>query len=80
MATLTTRQGIVWNSCKHNGKVAFCNGAHAIVFEDKTGLFHLKENGETVYVDRKVVACLEHADDIILDYHADKIIPSWEAA
>lgn len=80
MATLTTIQGVKWESCRHNGKLAFCSGDHVIAYESKTGLYHLKENGETIFVDRNMIVCLEHATpELIWDYYASAITPSWEA-
>lgn len=72
-------QGIAWTYLKHNGKVAFECGKHAIHFVPQTNLYHVKEKGDTVFVSGSVSECLEEATPIVLDYHASKLTPSWES-
>lgn len=78
-STLTTKDGIVWACLSHNGRVAFGHNDHAIHFEPKTGFFHLKESGETVFVAKSPAAVLESASEYIWEHYASQFIPSWEA-
>jgi hypothetical protein len=77
MGTLTA-QGILWSYLSFNGKVAFEHNYHVIHFVPQTGLYHLKEKGETVYAAKQAHECLEAAPEIVLDYHANQFTPSWE--
>lgn len=77
MGTLTI-QGITWTYLSFNGKVAFGFGDHAIHYVPSTGLFHIKEKGETISVSKQVSECLEEASTIVWEYLASKITPSWE--
>lgn len=77
MATLTI-QNITWACFKHEGKTAFGHNAHAIVAH--SGYYLLKEKGETVFVGKNVVECLEVAHEYVLEYHASQIVPSWETS
>lgn len=71
-------QGILWTYLKYNGKVAFGFGRHAIHFVPQTNLYHVKENGETVFASGSVSECLEEATPIVLDFYSEQIVPSWE--
>lgn len=73
-----TAQGIAWAYLKHNSRVAFVCGHHAITFEPCSGYYQIKECGETVFASRSVTECLENAAEIVWDFHADRIVPSWE--
>jgi hypothetical protein len=75
--TLTV-QGIPWAYTKHNDKLAFGYGKHAIHFVPQTGYYHLKEAGETIFAATTVAGCLDNATPFVLDYHASLIVPSWE--
>lgn len=75
--TLTV-QGIPWAYTKYNGKVAFGYGKHAIHYVPQTGFFHLKQGGETVFSATTVAEVLDKATPFVLDYHASKIITTWE--
>jgi hypothetical protein len=76
--TLTV-QGISWAYMKHNDKLAFGFGKHAIHFVPQTGFYHLKEAGETIYAATTVAECLDNAAPHVLDFYADQITPSWES-
>lgn len=78
MSTLTTKEGIVWSTVKHNGNCAFLCGPHAICFNDRTGYFHLTELGETRFIAKYASDCLEASSEYIWDFHADQIVPMWE--
>ena len=71
--------GLVWVCQKMNGRVAFRHAPHAILFNPCTGYYQIKECGETVFAAKSVSECLENAAGIVWDYHADRIVPSWEA-
>ena len=75
--TLTV-QGIPWFYTKHNGKVGFGFGHHAIVFDTEQNCYCVKQDGANVYWSGSVSECLEHASGIVFDYYADRITPSWE--
>ncbi len=75
--TLTV-QGIPWAYMKHNGKLAFGFGKHAIHFVPQTGFYHLKEAGETVFTANTVAEVLDNASEFVLDFHANQLTPSWE--
>jgi hypothetical protein len=77
MGTLTA-SGILWAYLGFNGKVAFGRGDHVIHYEPKTGLYHLKEKGETIFAAKKAHECLEAAPEFVWDHCASHIIPSWE--
>jgi hypothetical protein len=70
--------GIVWSCHKMNGRIAFRRTPHAIIFDPWSGYYQIKEHGETVFVARSVSECLENATEIVFDYHAAQIVPSWE--
>lgn len=76
-STLTV-QGITWSCHKLNGRIGFRRSPHAIIFDPKSGYYQIKEHGETVFVARSVSECLENAAEIVFDYHAALIVPSWE--
>jgi hypothetical protein len=71
--------GFVWCCQRVNGRIAFRRSPHAIIFHPWSGFYQITENGETVFVARSVTECLENATEIVLDYYATGIIPSWEA-
>ena len=48
------------------------------MFDPRSGYYQIKEHGETVFVARSVSECLENATEIVFDYHAAQIVPSWE--
>lgn len=75
--TLTV-QGIPWFYTKHNDKVAFGFGHHAIIFNNDLGCYCIMQDGESAGCFGGVAECLERASDIVFDYYADRIIPSWE--
>ncbi len=77
IGTLTV-QGIPWCYLKHNGRVAFGFGHHAILFEPCSGYYQIKELGETVFAARSACECLENASEIVFDFYAAQIVPSWE--
>lgn len=77
IGTLTV-QGISWCYLKHNGRVAFGFGHHSITFDPCSGYYHIKERGETVFAARSVTECLENAAEIVFDFYASQITPSWE--
>lgn len=72
--------GFVWCCQKLNGRIAFRRAPHTIIFDPWSGYYQIKEHGETVFVSRSVSECLENAAEIVLDYYAAKMIPSWEQA
>lgn len=72
-------QGILWTYQRYNGKVAFRHGDLAIVWDCNSGYYQIKERGETVFVARSVTECLENAPEYVWEYHANQIVPSWEA-
>lgn len=76
--TTLTVQGIVWECSKFNGRVAFRCAPHSIIFDPWSGFYQIREKGETVFVARSVAECLENAAEIIFDFYADSIVPSWE--
>lgn len=78
MGTLTI-QGIVWNCSTFNGKVSFCFQAHCIIFDSLSRMWVMKENGEPIFADRSRVHVLEHAAELVWEYHANQIVPSWAA-
>jgi hypothetical protein len=77
MGTLTVG-GIKWNALRYCERLAFGFLKHAIVYCPSTGFYHLKESGETVFADRSVAVCLEHATEYVWDYYARQIKPIWE--
>ena len=78
-STLTV-QGITWTCHKLNGRIGFRRSPHAIMFDPRSGYYQIKEHGEVVFVARSVSECLENAAEIVWEYHANLIVPSWEAA
>lgn len=78
MGTLTTKDGTCWTYRKHNGRIAFEHKAFAIHYVPQTGLFHLKESVETIFVAKTPEEILALAPDAMLDHYASKIVPSWE--
>lgn len=77
MGTLTVK-GIQWTASRHNGKLSFGFRRHGIVFVPQTGFYHLKEGGETLFADRSVAICLEHASEVVWEHYAKQFQPSWE--
>lgn len=77
-ATTLCVAGLVWVCSKMNGRVAFRHAPHAILFNPCTGYYQIKECGETVFAAKSVSECLENAAEIVWDYHANRIVPSWE--
>jgi hypothetical protein len=81
MGALTlTVQNIEWCCQRYNNKLAYGFGKHAIVYDIVTGFFHIKESGETVFVAKTMVECLEVAHEYVFESLASKIIPSWETS
>jgi len=84
MGTTLKFNGITWNAGRHNGKLSLTFGVHVIQYETSTGLYHLKEDGETIFADKALVLCMEHASEvaheIVCENVAREIIPSWEAS
>lgn len=78
MGTLTTRDGTQWFFLRYNDKIAYGHGDFAIHFVYETGLYHIKESGETIFVAKSALECLVAAPEYILDNAARKFIPCWE--
>lgn len=76
-STLTI-QNIVWFCKKVKGRIAFAHNRHLISFNPWSSHYQIRENGETVFASRSVSECLENASEIVLDFYADRIVPSWE--
>jgi len=70
-------QGIVWSCSKIKGRIAFSHNKHIISFNPWSSHYQIKENGETVFAARSVTECLENAAEIVLDFYADQVAPSW---
>lgn len=76
-STLTI-QGIVWSCSKIKGRIAFTHGNHVISFNPWSSHYQIKEGDEVVFASRSVTECLENASEIVFDFYADRIVPSWE--
>lgn len=76
--TLQTK-GIVWHTCKVNGKTAFCHGNMAIiVWSPRMGVYQAQDQkGACILAREKPSDCIEDTTYCILEAYANQFVPSW---
>jgi len=80
MNTLTTLNNLMWDIGFYGGKAAFLFPSLklSITFHPSVGEYTLWCRGGKLFSDKSPSACLEVADEVILNYHATDFIPSCD--